>query len=93
MFPPAEEVEELQAYAYIAGYEFRAVGQGWADGTGKIHGCAWQLRKLQKNDTYPVIIANWDEWCPTMDDLKKVIQHQCDMYEAAQKRGKPTVQP
>lgn len=88
MFPPPGEVEEMQAFAYIAGYEFKSVGQGWADGKGNIHGCSWQLRKAGKSSP---LIANWDEWCPTMDDLKKVIRQQLDMREATRKRDKPTV--
>lgn len=69
-FPPADEVEELKAFAFIAGYELTSAGQGWTDGTGVIHGMSWSLKRNKKHGR---VIASWEEYCPTMENLREAI--------------------
>lgn len=88
-FPPPEQVEEMQAFAFIAGYEFKAEGRGWTDGTGRIRGCSWQLSKLSIPGRQPAyVIAEWSEYCPTMADMKACIRDNLDRIERQRKRGK-----
>lgn len=62
-----DDVEEIQAFCFIAGYELTVAGQGWTDGTGVIHGCSWKLRhlKTKRSTTF--------EGYPSMADVKRII--------------------
>lgn len=81
--PPPEaepDIEEIRAFAGIAGFTLKATGQGWTDGTGVIHGCEWTLRHDESKR------SSVFEGYPTMGQVKAIINEIREQEERKKKR-------
>lgn len=63
-----DNIEEIQAFCFIAGFALTVAGQGWTDGTGVIHGCSWKLQEIRtkRHSTF--------EGYPSLAGVKNMIQ-------------------
>lgn len=68
--PPSakpDDIEEIQAFCFIAGYELTLAGQAWTDGTGIIHGATWRLSHPKSHR------ATQFDGYPSMAEVKRII--------------------
>lgn len=63
-----DDIEEIKAFCFIAGFELRLEGSAWTGSTGIIRGSTWKLWHIEtaRSSTF--------EGYPSMENVKRIIQ-------------------
>lgn len=63
-----DDIEEIKAFCFVAGFELRLEGQAWTDSTGIIRGSTWKLWHIETARS-----STFDGY-PSMATIKRIVE-------------------